>query len=389
MQGPPAVNSSMTGLRVPVLLILLLSGFAAALFARPAAAVEATGLYRVTLPVADRNPQTRDAAFQQALGQVLIKVSGSSQIVTQPPVQEALKNPANYVQQFAYHEAQPAAASAGAATATSGSAPAGLDLQVRFDPVAIDHLLSSNGLSLWGRERPLVILWIGVSRGNGQRFILGSESDSPHPAATKAVEHAAQARGLPIFLPLMDLQDQRAVNFSDLNGGFLGPVIQASTRYDANAVLAGAVRPSAGQWRGQWQLAFRNQRQQWTSSGASEAQALAGGIGGAADRLASMLAVSGAPGGGQQVVFVQFDGVQHVAAFARIEHLLGKLTPIKSAQLVSADGGQLVFKVVPRGQADDVARNLGLVNWLQSMQTGAASTQGGGAGQTLYFRYNP
>ncbi len=389
MQGPPAVNSSMTGLRVPVLLILLLTGFAAVLFARPAAAVEATGLYRVTLPVADRDPQTRDAAFQQALGEVLIKVSGSSQIVSQPPVQEALKNPANYVQQFAYHEAQPAAASAGAATATSGSAPAGLDLQVRFDPVAIDHLLSSNGLSLWGRERPLVILWIGVSRGNGQRFILGSESDSPHPAATKAVEQAAQARGLPIFLPLMDLQDQGAVNFSDLNGGFLGPVIQASTRYDANAVLAGAVRPSAGQWRGQWQLAFRDQRQQWTSSGASEAQALAGGIGGAADRLASMLAVSGAPGGGQQAVFVQFDGVQHVAAFARIEHLLDKLTPIKSAQLVSADGGQLVFKVVPRGQADDVARNLGLVNWLQSMQTGAASTQGGGAGQTLYFRYNP
>ncbi|MEJ2480102.1 MAG: DUF2066 domain-containing protein [Acidihalobacter sp.] len=371
----------MTGLRVPVLLILLLTGFAAVLFARPAAAVEATGLYRVTLPVADRNPQTRDSAFQQALGQVLIKVSGSSQIVTQPPVQEALKNPANYVQQFAYHEAQPAATSAG--SATGGSASAGLELQVRFDPVAIDRLLSSNGLPLWGRERPLVILWIGVSRGNGQRFILGSESDSPHPAVSQAVKHAAQARGLPIFLPLMDLQDQGAVNFSDLNGGFLGPVLQASARYDANAVLAGAVRPNAGQWRGQWQLAFRNQRQQWTSSGATQAQALAGGISGAADRLASMLAVSGAPGGGRQAVFVQFDGVQHVAAFARIEHLLGKLTPVKSAQLVSADGGQLVFKVVPRGQASDVARNLGLINWLQSMQTGAASAQGGGAGQTL------
>lgn len=388
MQGRPAVNSSKTGLRIPVVLILLLSGFVAALCVRPAAAVEATGLYRVTLPVADRSPDTRDAAFQQALGQVLIKVSGNSQIVTQPPVLEALKNPANYVQQFAYRETQPAAAPA--AAKTSGASAPALKLQVRFDPVAIDHLLSSNGLPLWGRERPLVILWIGVSRGNGQRFILGSESDSPHPGASKAVEQAAQARGLPIFLPLMDLQDQSAVSFSDLSGGFMGPVQQASARYDANAVLAGAVRPSGGQWHGQWQLAFRKQRQQWSSSGTSEAQALAGGISGAADRLAAMLAVSGLPGGGQQqAVFVQIDGVQHVTAFARIEHLLDKLAPIKSAQLVSADGGELVFRVVPRGQADDVARNLGLLNWLQAMQTGAAATSTGSASQTLYFRYNP
>lgn len=388
MQGRSAVNSSMTGLRAPVLVILLLIGFASGLFARPAAAVEATGLYRVTLPVADRSQEVLDAAFQQALGQVLVKVSGDSQIGSQPPVQQALKNPANYVQQFAYQE-KPAAA-AGAATSATGAATAGgLDLQVRFDPVAIDRLLTTNNLPLWGRERPLVILWVGVSRSNGQRFILGSESDSPHPNATKAVEQAAQARGLPIFFPLMDLQDQGAVNFSDLGGGFMGPVLKASTRYDANAVLAGVVRPVGGRWRGQWQLEFNNQTQQWSAGGASEAQALAAAISGAADRLAASLAVSGVPGAAQQAVFVQIDGVHEVAAFARIEHLLDNLTPVKSAQLVSADGGELVFRVVPRGQPDDVARNLGLVSWLQAMQTGTAAAQGGGAGQTLYFRYNP
>jgi hypothetical protein len=380
---------SMTGLRAPVLVILLLIGFASALFARPAAAVEATGLYRVTLPVADRSREVLDAAFQQALNQVLVKVSGDSQIGSQPPVQQALKNPANYVQQFAYRETQATTSAATGATTMGAAASGGLDLQVRFDPVAIDRLLTSNNLPLWGRERPLVILWVGVSRGNGQRFILGSESDSPHPNATKAVEQAAQARGLPIFLPLMDLQDQGAVNYSDLSGGFMGPILQASTRYDANAVLAGAVRPVGGQWRGQWQLEFNNQTQQWSASGASEAQALAAAISGAADRLAASLAVSGAPGPTQQAVFVQIDGVHEVAAFARIERLLDKLTPVKSAQLVSADGGELVFRVVPRGQAGDVARNLGLVSWLQAMQTGTAAAQSGGAGQTLYFRYNP
>lgn len=384
MQGRSAAYlSSMTGLRALALVALTFLVGAGGLFAKPAAAVEATGLYRVTLPVADRSPEARDAAFVQAFTQVLVKVSGSSGIADQAPIQQALKNPAAYVQQFAY--LQPAAQ--GASGAASADTAAGLDLQVRFDPVAIDRLLTSNGLPLWGRERPLVIFWLGVSRGNGQRFILGSDGDSSHPQARQAAEQAAQARGLPIFLPLMDLQDQGAVSFSDLGGGFMGPVRQASARYEANAILAGVVRPAGGQWSGRWQLAFRSQTQQWTSSGASEAEALAGGINGAADRLASMLAVSGSAATGQ-ALFVQVDGVHDAATFARIEHLLGKLTPIRTAQLVSVDGGQAVFRVVPRGQAGDVARNLGLVSWLQALQSSGAATATDG-GQTLYFRYNP
>lgn len=394
MQGRWAVNSRTAGVSLPALVGVLSLALAALLFARPAAAVEATGLYRVTLPVPDRSQQARDAAFVQALGQVLVKVSGDSRIGARPAVQAALKHPASYVQQFAYQQdqAQPQAGSrsgpSGTPTQAQSQAAAGLTLQVRFDPVAIDGLLSSNKLPLWGRERPLVILWVGVNRDNGQRFILGSESDMPHPAATKAVEHAARSRGLPIFLPLMDLQDQNAVRFADLSGGFMGAVTKASVRYGANAVLAGVVQPSAGQWRGNWYLRFRGRTQQWSSAGTSESAALAAGIDGAADRLASVLAVSGGTGSGQQPLFVRVDGVGSIAAFARIEHMLTGLTPIRSARLVSADGNAVVFRVTPRGQASDVARNLGLVNWLQPRQAGT-SAQPGTTGQTLYFQYQP
>lgn len=394
MQGRWAVNSRMTGRSRQTLVWLLACVVLALLFARPAAAVEATGLYRVTLPVADRSPQARDVAFVQALGQVLVKVSGDSQIGAQPAVQAALGHPADYVQQFAYQQAQtqtqPGPQSHLPPRTQGQRQPAGasLTLQIRFDPVAIDRLLTANNLPLWGRERPLVILWVGVSRGNGQRFILGSQSDLPHAGAIKALEQAARARGLPVVLPLMDLQDQNAVHFADLSGGFMGVVAKASARYGANAMLAGAVQPVGGRWRGRWHLRFRGQAQQWNSGGASEAQALADGIGAAADRLAAMLAVSGGTGSGQQALFVRIDGVTGIGAFARLEHLLTGLTPIQSYRLVSADGNAVVFRVRPRGRASDVARNLGLVNWLQPRQS-AAVAQSGAIGQTLYFQYQP
>lgn len=374
MQGRSAVNSSIAGLLAQALFLLVIC---AVLAMRPAAAVETIGLYRVSLPVADRSLEARDAGFRQALAQVLVKVSGDSRITSQPPIQRALRQPASYVRQFAYRQPP--------ATDTAQSA---LTLQVRFDPIAIDRLLRNGKLPLWGRERPLVILWIGVDPGNGQRFILGSQSDSPHAQVLQAVKQAARARGLPVVLPLMDLRDRGAVSFSDLSGGFVQPVLKASARYEANAVLIGTVRMRGGRWQGRWQLVFRDRRQQWTTVGSSAARAMAGGIGGGADRLASRLAVSES-GASSQAVFVQVEGVKSVAAFARIEHLFDGLAPIKTAQLVSADEGRLVFRVVPRGRAGEVVRNLGLVNWLQVLHSGAVQGSSVGSGQTLYLRYTP
>ena len=51
--------------------------------------------------------------------------------------------------------------------------------------------------------------------------------------------------GLPIALPLLDLEDMTAVTFADVWGGFDEPVQRASTRYRADATLIVGVRPGA------------------------------------------------------------------------------------------------------------------------------------------------
>ncbi|WP_198034116.1 DUF2066 domain-containing protein [Acidihalobacter ferrooxydans] len=381
------LNSSRVELRVVVFVFVLLCAAAMAAWAPPAAAVEATGLYRVTLPVAARSQAALTVAFRQALNQVLIKVSGDSKIAAQAPVAHALQNASTYVQQYAYQQ-QAAASGSGIASPKAASGEAPLQLQVRFDPQAIDRLLLTNNLPLWGRERPVVIVWAGINQGGGKRFVLGTESDVSHPNATHAVEQAAQRRGLPVILPLMDLQDRGAFSFSDLSGGFVEPLLKASARYAANAELAGVVQPAGGQWIGRWWLAFRGKTVHWTSSGSTQARVLASAIDGAADRLAARLAVSAVAATGR-ALSVQIGGVSTVSDYARIEHLLDKLTPIKSVQLVSAAAGQLVFQVVPRGQLSDVRRNLDLVDWLKPRQSVPDASQSAAAGQTLYFTYTP
>src|SRR5258706_5789879 len=62
-------------------------------------------------------------------------------------------------------------------------------------------------------------------------------------AVRKELLAVADERGLPVTLPLLDVQDLRAVTFADVWGGFEDRVAAASVRYRADALLIGRVRP--------------------------------------------------------------------------------------------------------------------------------------------------
>src|SRR5258706_15949695 len=62
-------------------------------------------------------------------------------------------------------------------------------------------------------------------------------------AVRKELLAVADERGLPVTLPLLDVQDLRAVTFADVWGGFEDRVAAASARYRADALLIGRVRP--------------------------------------------------------------------------------------------------------------------------------------------------
>src|SRR6185503_18770188 len=114
--------------------------------------------------------------------------------------------------------------------------------QVGFISTQVDQALAALQKPVWGPERPLTLLWIAVDDGNGGRALLGANDTAalgldPNPpgmterlaALRKDLQSVADERGLPITLPLLDLEDLGAVTFADVWGGFEDRVAGAST----------------------------------------------------------------------------------------------------------------------------------------------------------------
>ncbi|MBO0216816.1 DUF2066 domain-containing protein, partial [Vibrio sp. Vb2880] len=82
-------------------------------------------------------------------------------------------------------------------------------------------------------NRANILLCMVEERGY-DRNIAWEHSESSNVAALRS---AAKLRGLPITIPVGDFDDVTGVNVSDLWGGFIEPIGQASQRYPADAVL--------------------------------------------------------------------------------------------------------------------------------------------------------
>lgn len=60
--------------------------------------------------------------------------------------------------------------------------------------------------------------------------------------------------GLPVSIPLMDLDDNMAVNATDVWGRFADPILKASQRYGAEMVVLGKLTPEGDKWSIDWGL---------------------------------------------------------------------------------------------------------------------------------------
>lgn len=234
---------------------LLALGLIAFLLAGAAGAAER--MYAVQVPVADRSSPARAEALRQAMQQLLVRVTGERDAARLVGIEPLLAQPEQYVQQFRYLDAAPAA-------------DAALELNVHFDGTAVERVLRANGLPVWGRERPPLLLWLAV--GGDQRRLIGADSDHPLYAAAMGV---ARERGLTLLFPLLDLEDQARVGYADVWGGFEETVLAASQRYRSQLVLQGRLQAGAGGWRGRWTLHMGRDRLDWDSVGDTAAAALA------------------------------------------------------------------------------------------------------------------
>ncbi len=176
-------------------------------------AVEVTDLYQDILKVDDKSRDTRLAASRKALLNVLVKVSGDESADQNKLAQQRTKNISDYMLKFEYDE----------------KANGQLNLVVKFEARKINELIKELNLPLWGVQRPLVAIWLGIE-DNWRRELVTQES---YPQLEQLIYDKAGRRGLPVVVPLLDLQDRRLVGIPEVWGNFSEPVEEASRRYSA------------------------------------------------------------------------------------------------------------------------------------------------------------
>ena len=312
-------------------------------------------LFEADVPVTGQQPELRTGYMRTAMEEVLVRVTGQREVLDRASIRAMLADPERYVQQYRYFTPPDAT-------------PPRLMLRVRFDGGAIQQALQQQGVAYWGNtERPDILVWLAVN-DEGTRYIVSAQDDN---AAHRAMEQAADQRGIPILFPLMDLEDQGKVRFADIWGGFFDEIQTASERYNPQAVLIGRLNHSAsGGWVARWDIPNGGEAGSWTGNGEQLGAVLQAGIDTLSGHLASRLAVT-APGADTGVTNVTVEGVNTLTAFARVDDYLSSLTTIRRLQLERVDASSLQYALQLNGTLDGLTQTIAIGTVLEPSPGGA------------------
>ncbi len=286
-------------------------------------------LYTASWPVSDQTTQIRARALGNAFAQVLVRASGHERVLNSAMIQNSIANAEDYMRLYSYKKLS---------FAEQKIYKKPLLLKVSFEPTAITNLLKDAGQAVWNNNRPSGVYWIAVDE-NGEREIAVDGQD----AEAIAVRKQAYQRGLPVTLPLMDLDDKSAVSIADVWGKFLEPVNRASRRYNADYVVMGSLSQSTSGWQGSWVVNLGNDGMRFTTSGATSDQAVSKMVDRIADRLAMKLAVVLTSETTTDYVLIK--GLSSIESYAKVQSLLNNLSMVSSVNAIEVKENEVLFEI--------------------------------------------
>jgi len=227
-------------------LILFFALFCASVMAEPV-----SGLYNGRVLVADQTEQSRSKGVNQALEQVLIKLTGNSKIMQLPGIQKAVSNTDNFIASVGYTKLP-----AGSSEELAGQP--GFSLQVSFSAEAIDQLIRWAQLPILPAGRPKLVFWIVRDDAEtGRQFV----TEQQFPDFTQSFQQIMQDRAVPYQLPALDLEDQLSLSVNEAWSMREQTIEVASQRYAADGwVLLRFFTTTSGQVRGSWIYKLGDQR---------------------------------------------------------------------------------------------------------------------------------
>ncbi|KIF48839.1 hypothetical protein M445_05760 [Vibrio owensii 47666-1] len=302
-------------------LALLLIGW----LSLPVYALTQVDIYRAEVAIDGEQKDGEELARQQGMQDVIVRATGSQSSLSNPVIKKAVGSSSRYISQLGY-----------------GQMDGQSSLKMLFNSGQIRSLLTQAQLPLWSPNRANILVWMVEEQGY-DRTITWEHSDSTSAATLR---DAAQARGLPITMPVGDFDDVTGVNVSDLWGDFVDPISQASQRYPVDAVLIVRVQGDKIRWTlyDQSPAQLSESKQSPRSGSASGENAIPAMVGGIADYYAKKSAVV-VSSKSSEAIDVKVLSVSSAMDFFELENSLTKLSSVAGAEIKRIQGNQVTLTI--------------------------------------------
>ncbi|AUI87436.1 hypothetical protein BS333_10140 [Vibrio azureus] len=298
----------------------------------PVFALSQVDIYQAEVVIDGDQKESEDLARQKAMQEIIVRATSSESSLTNPAIVKALESSSSYVSQLSYGE-------------ISGKR----SMKMRFNGDQIRSLLTQAKLPLWSTNRANILVWM-VEEDNYDRAVVWEHSESKNAAA---LQKAAMARGLPVTLPIGDFDDVTGINASDIWGGFVSPIGQASQRYPVDAVLVVRAQGDSLRWTLYDQLPERlSESTQWSRSGsASGENAMTAVVDKLADYYAKKTAV--VVTNDAKSIDVKVVNISSAMDFFRLENAMKQLSSVSDTEIkhVQDDGIILTVDLLASKQA--------------------------------------
>ncbi len=187
-------------------------------------AVTVPHLFTTDVAVPSQGPEYRAPAILHAFKQVLVRSTGQPEVLKSSVVENALGHARDYLIDYGYRHPQGVDAS-----------PGSIEMFARFNPTDIKALIKKANFPLWGRDRPLVLVWLAVAYQNQAPVLLGQDSVD---SALTNLKQQVHVLGLPMILPALDVVDDNKITVQDIWKMNYAAILNASSRYGSNVALA-------------------------------------------------------------------------------------------------------------------------------------------------------
>jgi hypothetical protein len=301
--------------------------------------------------------------------QVLVRLSGQTNLEANPVLQRAIKQAAPYLSEFSYGTE---IASDLLAPQVTEDAPAVLAeqkvIKLRYQPQLVLQLLKQAEFPIWPTRRPQPVLWIIVDGPEGRQLVSGEFGAD----IRQVVEREMRRRGLQPIWPNWDLEEQLALSKQMLWQQHGDNLRRASSRYGSETYLAARVyQTSTGRWMVNWLFAHQDQLKEKGVRSYKLDRWIADGIDLAANTLVERYAVVSQPGA-QQGLNVRISGVAGYPDYQQIKQYLQGLVMVSEVTVRAAKGNDLYLELASNAELMQLLQRLALDNWLVPVEVADA-----------------